>query len=286
MSSREGTPVNVKASSGVIPLLLILLSSWMAPVLGQAPELPIFDAHIHYSQSDWDTLSPQQALTILEKAGVRRALVSSTPDDGTLKLYQADAKRVVPFLRPYRTRGDMGSWHSDPEVQAYVEERLTRGAYRGIGEFHLSAADTGKPVVKRLAELAAKQQLFLHAHVDEVAVERLLTLYPEVRILWAHAGMSSPVKEVGRLLDRYPKLWVELALRFDVAPGGTLDPEWRALFLRHPDRFMVGTDTWTTSRWDSVVAEARATRRWLGQLPRDVAEQIAYRNGERLFGRP
>ena len=277
--------MKVKASSDVMPLLLILLSSWMAPVLGQAPELPIFDAHIHYSQGDWDTLSLQQALALLDRAGVRQALVSSTPDDGTLKLYQADPKRIIPFLRPYRTRGDMGGWHSDPAVQAYVEERLTRGVYKGIGEFHLSAADTDKPVVKRLAELAAKQQLFLHAHVDEVAVERLLTLYPEVRILWAHAGMSSPVKEVGRLLDRYPKLWVELALRFDVAPGGNLDPEWRTLFLRHPDRFMVGTDTWTTSRWDSLVEEARATRRWLGQLPRDVADQIAYRNGERLFGR-
>lgn len=245
----------------------------------------MFDAHIHYSHGDWDTLSPQQALALLERAGVRQALVSSTPDDGTLKLYQADSKRIIPFLRPYRTRGDMGGWHSDPAVQAYVEERLARGVYKGIGEFHLSAADTDKPVVKRLAELAAKQQLFLHAHVDEVAVERLLTLYPEVHILWAHAGMSSPVKEVDRLLDRYPKLWVELALRLDVAPGGNLDPEWRALFLRHPDRFMVGTDTWTTSRWDSLVEEARATRRWLGQLPRNVADQIAYRNGERLFGR-
>jgi len=262
-----------------------VFSLGVAPVPGEAQEMPIFDAHIHYSHGDWDTLSPQQALALLERAGVRQALVSSTPDDGTLKLYQADPKRIIPFLRPYRTRGDMGGWHSDPAVQAYVEERLTRGVYKGIGEFHLSAADTDKPVVKRLAELAAKQQLFLHAHVDEVAVERLLTLYPEVRILWAHAGMSSPVKEVGRLLDRYPKLWVELALRFDVAPGGNLDPEWRALFLRHPDRFMVGTDTWTTSRWDSLVEEARATRRWLGQLPRNVADQIAYRNGERLFGR-
>ncbi|MGH7431326.1 MAG: amidohydrolase family protein [Candidatus Methylomirabilales bacterium] len=278
--------MTVKASSGVIPLLLILLSSWMAPVLGQAPELPIFDAHIHYSQGDWDTLSPQQALAILEKAGVRQALVSSTPDDGTLKLYQADAKRVVPFLRPYRTRGDMASWHSDPEVQAYVEERLERGAYRGIGEFHLSAADADKPVIKRCAELAAKQGIFLHAHVDEVAVEKLLTLYPDVKILWAHAGMSSPVSEVRRIVEGFPRVWMELSMRTDVASGGTLNPEWRALFLKHPDRFMVGTDTWTTSRWDAVVEEARATRRWLGQLPRDVAAQIAYRNGGRLFGRP
>ena len=275
----------MKSVNRIVPIVLAVLSLGVAPVPGEAQEMPMFDAHIHYGHGDWDTLSPQQALALLERAGVRQALVSSTPDDGTLKLYQADSKRIIPFLRPYRTRGDMGGWHSDRAVQAYVEERLARGVYKGIGEFHLSAADTDKPVVKRLAELAAKQQLFLHAHVDEVAVDRLLTLYPEVHILWAHAGMSSPVKEVDRLLDRYPKLWVELALRLDVAPGGNLDPEWRALFLRHPDRFMVGTDTWTTSRWDSLVEEARATRRWLGQLPRDVADQIAYRNGERLFGR-
>ena len=277
--------MKMKSVNRIVPIVLAVLSLGVAPVPGEAQEMPMFDAHIHYGHGDWDTLSPQQALALLERAGVRQALVSSTPDDGTLKLYQADPKRIIPFLRPYRTRGDMGGWHSDPAVQAYVEERLARGVYKGIGEFHLSAADTDKPVVKRLAELAAKQQLFLHAHVDEVAVERLLTLYPEVHILWAHAGMSSRVKEVGRLLDRYPKLWVELALRLDVAPGGNLDPEWRALFLRHPDRFMVGTDTWTTSRWDSLVEEARATRRWLGQLPRNVADQIAYRNGERLFGR-
>jgi hypothetical protein len=278
--------VHIKISSGVIPLVLVLLFSWMAPVLGQAPELPIFDAHIHYSQSDWETLSPHQVLTILEKAGVRQALVSSTPDDGTLKLYQVDAKRIVPFLRPYRTRGDMENWHSDPEVQAYVEERLKRGVYKGIGEFHLSATDADKPVVKRFAELAAKEDIFLHAHVDEVGVETLLRMYPDVKILWAHAGMSSPVSEVRRIVEGFPRVWVELSMRTDVASGGTLSPEWRALFMKHADRFMVGTDTWTTSRWDLLVEEARATRRWLGQLPRDVAEQIAYRNGERLFGCP
>jgi hypothetical protein len=82
----------------------------------------------------------------------------------------------------------------------------------------------------------------------------------------------------------FPHLWVELALRSDVAPGGRLDPDWRAVFLRHPERFLVGTDTWTTSRWQAVVEGMRFRRGWLAQLPRDVAEQIAYRNGERLFG--
>ena len=49
------------------------------------------------------------------RAGVKRALVSSTPDDGTIKLYQRDPKRIVPILRPYRTREDIGHWWQDPQ---------------------------------------------------------------------------------------------------------------------------------------------------------------------------
>jgi hypothetical protein len=271
---------------GLLALLAGLTVLSLAPAPGAAQPLPIFDAHIHYSQPDWDTLSPERVLAILARANVVRALVSSTPDDGTLKLYERSPQTIVPFLRPYRTRGDMSGWPRDPAVQAYVEERLRKGIYRGIGEFHLSAGDADAPVVQRVATLAAQHKLFLQAHVDDVTVEKLLTLYPNVRILWAHAGMSASAATVGRLVARFPNLWVELALRSDVASGSTLDPEWRAVFLRHPDRFMVGTDTWVTSRWDTLVDGMRAVQAWLAQLPRGVAEQIAYRNAERLLPPP
>lgn len=272
----------------VLALALLVLAAaapFVAPAAAQQP-LPIFDAHIHYSRPDWDAYTPERILSMLAQAGVRRALVSSTPDDGTLKLYDRAPAGIVPFLRPYRTRDDMSGWTRDPGVQAYVEERLKRGIYRGIGESHFGAADVGAPVLRRFAELAAAQKLFLQCHIDETTVEKMLTTYPDTRILWAHAGMSSSAATVGRLLDRYPMLWVELALRSDVAPGGTLDPEWRAVFLRHPERFMVGTDTWVTSRWESLRESMSAVQDWLRQLPRDVAEKIAYGNGERLFPAP
>jgi hypothetical protein len=286
MTNREN-PRTLFGVDALLPgWLWLIVTLGLGIALVRAEELPIFDAHIHYSEPDWEALSPAQALAILDQAGVRRALVSSTPDDGTLKLYEVAPQRIVPFLRPYRTRQDMASWHSDPAVQTYVEERLKRGLYKGIGEFHLSAAHAEAPVVKRFAELAAQHRLWLHAHVDDVTVEKLLNLYPGVNILWAHAGMSASAATVGRLVDRSPTLWVELSMRSDMAPGGKLDPEWRAVFLRHPDRFLVGTDTWTTSRWHAVVEGMQFTRRWLAQLPRDVAEQLAYRNGERLFGGP
>jgi predicted TIM-barrel fold metal-dependent hydrolase len=263
-----------------------VILGWLVLATAQAQELPIFDAHIHYSRPDWQVFTPERILAILDRAGVQRALVSSTPDDGTLQLYAAAPQRIVPFLRPYRTREDMGSWPSDSAVQAYVEERLQRGIYKGIGEFHLSATQADAPTVRRFAELAAQQQLFFHAHVDDDTVAKLLRLYPQVRILWAHAGMSTPAITVGRLLEQSANLWVELSMRFDVASGGRLDPAWQAVFLQYPDRFMVGTDTWTTSRWDDLVPGMQSVRSWLNQLPRDVAERIAYRNAERLFGNP
>lgn len=84
-------------------------------------------------------------------------------------------------------------------------------------------------------------------------------------------------------MQRYPDLRVELSLRYDVAPNGRLDPEWRKLFLAFSERFLLGTDTWVVSRWEAVVETAEFNRRWLGQLPPEAAEQIAWRNAERLF---
>ena len=266
--------------------LLLAFLTVFSPTPGWPQELPIFDAHIHYSQPDWSVYSPEAALAILDRAGVRWAMVSSTPDDGTLRLFDKAPDRIVPILRPYRTRNDMGTWTGDVSILSYVESRLQRGVYRGIGEFHLAAGEATSAVVRGFVRLAIRHGIFLHAHTDDVAVEELLRLDPKVRVLWAHAGMSAGADTVGRLLDRYPNLSVELALRSDVAPGGQLDPAWRSLFLRHSDRFMVGTDTWVTSQWDRLPDIQAGIRAWLRQLPREVAEQLAFKNAARLTGKP
>jgi len=246
-------------------------------------ELPLFDAHIHYSQDAWSEYSPERAVAILRETGIRRALVSSTPDAGTMRLYERAPDLVVPMLRPYRSRDDLGSWTRDGTIVPYLEATFRRGVHRGIGEFHLYAGDAATPVLRAVVALAVREDLVLHSHADDRAVEELLRADPRAKVLWAHAGMSAAAATVGALLDRYPALQVELALRSDVAPGGTLDPTWRAVFIRHAGRFMVGTDTWIPSRWEAVVDNGRHTRVWLAQLPREVAEKIAHGNADRLF---
>jgi predicted TIM-barrel fold metal-dependent hydrolase len=263
--------------------LLVLAVVALGLPAGAAAELPIFDAHVHYSHDAWQVVPPKEAVALLRKAGLRRALVSSSDDEGTQKLLAEAPDLIVPELRPYRTRADVSGWVRDEAIIAYLEERLRRHRYVGIGEFHLYGADADLPVPRRMVQLARQHGLLLHAHSDADAVDRLFQQDPGARVLWAHAGFERP-ERVREMLRKHPRLWADLAFRSDHASGGRLAPEWRALFLEFPDRFMVGTDTFVPERWHYVPEHAQWSRTWLADLPPEVAERIAWKNGEALFG--
>jgi hypothetical protein len=69
-----------------------------------------------------------------------------------------------------------------------------------------------------------------------------------------------------------------------LAPEGVLSPEWAALLMENPDRFLVGVDTFSVARWRRFDEVTARIRDWLAQLPPQVAEQVAlFRDAERLF---
>src|SRR5918911_297546 len=55
--------------------------------------LPLFDTHVHYSDDAWAPVPVERALRLMDEAGTRLALVSSTPDAGTNALHQAAPDR-------------------------------------------------------------------------------------------------------------------------------------------------------------------------------------------------
>lgn len=244
--------------------------------------MPIFDAHLHYSHDAWERLPPKDAVALLRKAGLKRAMVSSSSDDGTQMLYNEAPDLILPSLRPYRKRGELGSWMHDATVPAMLAQRLDKYRYVAIGEYHIYGQDADLPVMRQVVQLAKQHRLFLHSHSDADAIERQFKQDPEARILWAHSGFDSPA-EVQTMLKKHKNLWCDLAFRSDHATMGKVDSGWREAFLAHPDRFMVGTDTFTPERWYYVGEHANWTRAWLADLPREVAERIGYRNGEALF---
>lgn len=253
--------------------------------------LPLFDAHVHYSVGATDAYPPPVAIGMLDAAGIGRAILSSTPNDGTVLLHGLHPQRFVPFARPYHTTRDLASWsverqswYRDPETLKLIERELERGIYHGIGEFHVDGHEVDTPVMRGLVDLAVRRGLWLMAHSDAAAIEKLFSFNREARILWAHTGMGEPEHVVARLFETYPALYGELSYRAGIVDSGGLSPAWRELFLRFPDRFVYGSDTWTPSRWPQVRGLADFARSWLAELPPEVAEKIAFRNGERLFG--
>src|SRR5882672_9457550 len=253
---------------------------FVSPV--RSEELPIFDAHLHYSHDAWDLVPVEQAIAILRKSGLKRALISSAGDEGQQRLYRAAPDLVIPVLRPYRSRGETGTWFKDESVVSYLEKKLKETRYAAIGEYHIYGADVDLPVPRRMIELARKHGLFLHSHSDADAIDRQFKQWPQARILWAHSGFDRP-ERVAEMLRKHKNLWCDLAFRTDHGALGKVDPAWRAVFLEFPERFMVGTDSYTPERWHYIPEHAEWSRQWLADLPRDVAERIAWKNGESLF---
>lgn len=267
-------------------ICLIGLAALPLPARAADP-LPLFDAHLHYNWEPVPHFPLEKVLALFREQNITGILATSRPNDGTRALHEAKPKDlwVVPFIRPYRVRPDIQTWMGDPQTEALIATEFARGYYRGIGEFHLSGRAAEAPQVKKTVAFARKHKLFLHAHADEEALEILYREDPEARIVWAHTGFFTDPAKVQAYLERYPGLVCELSYRGGITEGGRLSAEWRRLFERHPDRFLVGSDTWISERWDSYARIMGEYRAWLAELPREVAEKIAFRNAERLFER-
>jgi predicted TIM-barrel fold metal-dependent hydrolase len=156
-----------------------------------------------------------------------------------------------------------------------------------VREMAAAAADTGWP-------------LTLHLDGPDVGdLSRLCTAVPRASIVWAHAGTTPPQfgggatpATVERMLDGHANLHVDLSAR---APGwmGPLGPiqagqpllpeAWRRLILRHPTRVLFGLDIFLAHFLPRVPVAVAYWRRVLGELPGDVAAQVAQGNARRLY---
>jgi len=280
-------------SAGLLFALLLTVQFSSAdnvdkPIGDDVNELPIFDAHIHYKEPAWSQYSVKNIVELMDRNGVAMGLVSSTPDAGTIMLWEYAPNRIVPELRPYH--GDAGSsnWAKARDMKEYLNERLEKFPHEGIGEFHIHNLDTSDaPFFQNVIEMAKKRDINLHVHSNAEPIRWLYSLDSEVKIIWAHAGLGEPASEVHALLSEFSELYTDLSLReFDILGSDLeLDAEWREILFDFQDRLMVGSDTWVNSQWDRYSDIIRTNRIWLSKLPREVAQKIAYKNAERLFDR-
>ncbi len=293
-------PGKLQGCLGILALLVFLmLSGPLAAQHARPYPGPIFDAHLHYNVEAVEPYPVAKVLGMMKEAGVAAVLANSRPNDGTKALAESDdtlAKsgvQVIPFVRLYRNRDDYTNWFRDPTIYQMLESELAAGTaageYRGVGEFHLyQSQDANGPIARQIMQLAQARNLVILAHVDDAAIEMLYAHAPKARIIWAHSGISGvSASRVAELLVKYPTLVGELSYRPGLTGGnGLLSPEWKQLLLSHPERFCLGSDTWTNGRWAAYAEIMAGYRVWLGDLPVAIARKIAWENAARLFGLP
>jgi hypothetical protein len=279
------------------PAALPKVSATSIPTPSLAPSmtpmaLSIFDMHLHYSREAWSAYPPDRMAEMMNANGVRGALVSSAPDEGSFRLKAILGDRIVPTLGPYRNGTDPTSWTRDGSIVAHYESAYRKGAHRGFGEIHLKPGEVSLPVVKSALAFAAREGLFLHVDARAPALQEVLEAAPGATILWAHAGVDASAEQVEALLAKSTTLWVEMSFRdFEMSFHGELNPLWEGVFKKYPDRFMVGTDTWligiggVDDRLDSYPQVVSDIRFWLKLLPPDLGEAIAHGNAERFFAK-
>lgn len=245
---------------------------------------PVFDAHLHYNKSDTDVISPVELITILEGHHVPRALVTSSPPRHAEKLYRLYPQHIIPFLGVYRQKADKQEWHQDNRLPDYVSRQIEKGIWQGIGELHIFSTHRHSPVLRQLVKLARQHQLPLLMHADPAVIDTIYETEPDVRVIWAHAGTYPYPDLLQDYLELYPYLYIDLSVRDErIAPDGIISDEWYNLFIRFPDRFLVGVDTYSTLRWEEYDKVINGIRHWLNQLPDDVRRKISYSNAAELL---
>ncbi|MCW8928719.1 MAG: amidohydrolase [Gammaproteobacteria bacterium] len=270
---------------------------------------PFFDVHVHYKWDQAEITSPQQALDILDKAGIQKAVVIGRPADMALQLQQLAPERIIPIYGPYRTGNEKLTWQFRTELIEEVRKGLSSGLYRGIGELHLIGGMAvpwkQSKVFVALLKLANEYDVPLMVHSEYSSIKPTLSICqgnPDNRFLLAHAGAVINTRQVEQILKACPNVVMDLAARDPwryvnnpiTDQKGKLLPKWQALILRYSDRFMVGSDpVWPVdkgSSWDEADSGWMELQRfinfhrtWLSFLPEEVAKKILWTNAQDFF---
>ncbi len=273
----------------------------------------LVDAHVHFKWTQEEVTSPEQAIEILQNAGVEMAVVIGTPADMALELKRLAPERIVTLFGPYAPRG--ANWQSWQFSRPLIEQArlgLASGDYQGIGELHLIGGFARRwdssPVLQGFLDLAREFDVPLLLHVEFANARPMLDLCranPAVKLVLAHAGAPMKTDQVEQVLKACPRVWMELAARDAwryvrssiVDDAGRLLPEWEALVLRYPERFLIGSDNvWPVDRidswdepdtgWQRLGEFLDFHRRWRAHLPVEVRNKVGRENAKAAYGIP
>ena len=285
----------MKVRGALIFALVLILAAPLA-ARAQAPYRgPLIDAHSHL---------PKLQVLDAYVAAMKRHNVGKVLLLGVGGVQKQDVEWIAAAAKRYPDQILQGAPVPDPlgpGQAAKLDALLTSKQYRAAGEVHVRQESrkidrrADDPAFARVLDVAAKHGIPVVIHCEltveaAASLEAALQKHPKAVIVLAHSGSADPAALEG-LLNRNPNLVADLSgMHYQRTPRlasekGPLDPAWKALVEKFPDRFLMGIDVWAPRLFDPATLDRLMawTRRVLGELPPEVAQKVAYRNAARLF---
>jgi len=281
--------------SGAILVALVALLAAAAPAVAGDYAGPIVDAHSHVPNAT----AIDAYVAAMKRHGITKVVLL-----GVGGVQKEDGAWIAAAAKKYPDRVVPGVPIPDPttaDAATRLDAELKRSRAHVAGEVHVRQAsrkvDRDPSATSFLALLRAaashEAAVVIHQELDEraaAALERALAAETKAIVVLAHAGEAPPAL-VEALLTRRANLRVDLSgMHFQRTPSlatetGPLDPAWKALIEKMPDRFLIGLDVWAPRLFEPKLLDRLMawTRRILGDLRPDVAERVAWKNAAALY---
>jgi hypothetical protein len=289
----------------------------LVPAHGASNVLPIIDAH-----SQFDENAPvAQLIEYAARAGVTQILLSARGRVTTAQVLDLGSTHPACIVPSVRTKGRAFD-ENRPGYYTLLDEQFKEPAFRAMSEIILVHAPKGNrapevnvaantPQVKEAIQRAIAKDwpVVLHyefrwltrtygtsARARRVAeLESLLSQHPQQQFALIHMAQLD-ASDAGDLLAAHPNLVFLTSHANTLTVNESRQPwtnmfadrelasEWKALVLRHPDRFVLAIDNVWPEHWsEKYVQQVELWREALGKLPTEVAHAVAHSNAERLW---
>lgn len=295
-------------SSGIVLSLLLLLCTY-----AHSQELYFIDAH---SQVDHN-IELEDIVKLMREAGVKKTILAARSKRRSTEI--ADLAEAYPgeIVASVRTK----SKHYKRNTKQYykkLSKDVTSGRFNAMAElllYHAQKGDLAEEVViypddervKAAFEGAEKHDWPFVLHIEFAslsgsqrkkyftALERFLERHSDYPIALIHMGQLD-VTEVKSLIDKHTNIYFLTSHSNPIAvarsnqpwinmfKNDVLTPEWEALIVGSPKRFIFALDNVWPEQWRNRYKEQVSLwREALSKLPPDVAYAVAHGNAESLW---
>jgi predicted TIM-barrel fold metal-dependent hydrolase len=305
-------------SRGIVCAALLAIATCAAA--GDAPnDLPIIDAHFHVMpymdlaelQKAMDRNGiraagganaiggPQRTIEVVNTLGAR--YIRATGQGQWLSLKQDGGVAALENADGPAFKSRLSSMEAD----------LRDNGARVIGEIHVSSLNSAAnervyhkirgdaPTLKAMFDLAGKYKRALNVHAEwsgDTAREltALAASNREARLILSHCGVIASASDIRDVFEKNSNILCDLSFRSPpqlkpkimnrmVFDNGRLRDDRKKLIEDFPDRFIVGIDdVFNWADYEDTVRNIRTGL--LANLKPDVAEKVAWKNAQALFG--